>query len=75
MIIKVQTVKTHDGKGTFALVDVASSGGSWRSVGVSRTYWTASQMMRARSHGRTIARRYYRANKLDVGATLTIQDE
>lgn len=71
----VQTVKTHDGKGTFALVCVAISGGTWRSAGVSRTYWTASQMMRARSHGRTIARRYYRANKSDVGATLTIQDE
>lgn len=63
MIIRVTTVKTKDGRGTFALVDKADSGGSWRSAGVTRTYWTASQAVRARSNGRTIARRYYKAHR------------
>lgn len=68
MIIRVTTVKTKDGRGTFALVDKADAvvAQRWRSVGVTRTYWTASQAVRARSNGHTIARRYYKVHAPNV---------
>lgn len=73
MIMRVTTVKTKDGRGTFALVDKADAGGSWRSVGVTRTYWTASQAVRARSNGHTIARRYFKAHGTGI-TPLKIED-
>lgn len=61
MQYRITLVGTKDGKGTFAIVDVVSGLG-YRSVGVSRTYHTVSQRVRARSNGQTIVKRHYKAN-------------
>lgn len=61
MQFRITTVATKDGRGTFALVDVVD-GLSYRSVGTTKTYWTASRNVRAVSHAHTLARRYYKAH-------------
>ncbi len=63
MMYRIQVIATKNGKGTFALVDVCS-GITYRMVGTTRTYWTASRNTRARSHAHTLAKRHYAANKV-----------
>lgn len=51
---------TKDGAGTFGTVSRMDVHGRWVNIGVTRTYWTASQLTRARSNAETIAKRYHR---------------
>jgi len=74
MQYRVTNVKTKNGKGTFALVDKID-GLSYRSVGVTRTFWTASQAYRARVAGRNMATRHYKKNMTVLTGPLVINDE
>lgn len=74
MNYRTQIVGTVDGRGTFGIVDIASQGGTWRSVGTTRTFWTASQHVRARTAADNIARRHFKqhfANSPKSALTIT----
>ena len=58
MHYRMQSAAPRDGKGTFVLVDVASSAGTWRSVGVTRTFRAYPSAVRAASEAASIARKH-----------------
>lgn len=53
-----QMVRTKCGHGTFCIIDMMDK--TWRGVGCTRTYWTATQLARARSEARTKIKRHAR---------------
>jgi hypothetical protein len=60
MQYRTQLRGTKDGRGTFGIASVMRNG-AWCSIGTTRTYWTYSTAVRARSNAETLCRRHHEA--------------
>ena len=61
MIYRITLVSTKDGTGTFALIDVASQAGTYRSAGCTRTFRCFPASVRAIEEAKGKAYRHAKA--------------